>query len=216
MYVFTNTFQPDEFGNYQTIGPNDYPANITEATAKKKYEHLQYDPFGARRQYAGDPAEGYLHDLVDFGHLGMDFDSAAGGYVVGGGMYEPHGGRLMSPVGGGVNPYVFAGNSPVDRGGGMGRQQVGDNFKAAAGDYGHYAGWNHWAMRELRTTASDYVHYLNPGRGGNVRCATAGLSSSAERRVRPNYRKRWLGSTVKRGRAGSIVLVANQRALDQR
>ena len=117
-----------------TVADGDYPTDETTGVVKKKYEHLQYDPFGARANYAGDPAERYLHDIVSFGYEGNNYDKAAGGYLAGGNLYEPQSGRLMSPAGSGENPYVYGGNSPVDRSLGISRQQMADDFTSSRFD----------------------------------------------------------------------------------
>ena len=54
----------------------------------------------------------------------------------------------MSPAGGGENPYVYGGNSPVDRSLGVGRQQMADDFTSSRFDAG-------------------YSHYLDPREGWN-------------------------------------------------
>ncbi len=131
-----------------TVAEGDYPTDGMAGIVKKKYEHLQYDPFGARTNYAGDLVEHYLHDIVSYGYQGYNYDNAAGGYLAGGNLYEPQSGRLMSPAGSGENPYVYGGNSPVDRSVGSGRQQKGDDFTSSRFDasYSHYLdpreGWN--------------------------------------------------------------------------
>ena len=68
--------------------------------------------------------------------------------MAGGNLYEPQSGRLMSPAGSGENPYVYGGNSPVDRSLGVGRQQMADDFTSSRFDAG-------------------YSHYLDPREGWN-------------------------------------------------
>ncbi len=89
-----------------------------EINGERRKEHITYDPFGGPDQ-PGNPwladTHAPLWNIVTARHMGMEYDVHAELYVAGSNVYEPLGGRLMSPRGSGNNPYIFAGNTPVNR-----------------------------------------------------------------------------------------------------
>lgn len=94
----------------------DHNGTVTDlynAGATQHVVHLKQDPFGVPLGADDEPYE------IKLRFRGMEWDTDLGLYFASGRPYDPEAGRFLNTHVAaertGVNPYAFAGNSPVDR-----------------------------------------------------------------------------------------------------